>query len=188
MKHIAVISILIGSLSFPVMAQQAAHVHGIATMNLAIDNQQLQIEFVSPADGIVGFEYEPSSASEREAVKEAITRLRNPDSLIALPTAADCELQAVEVERHAEAEQKEHRQKDEHDHDDHGHDESDTKGSHSEFHAHYHFNCDGSSFTEIELTVFRHWPRIETIQVQALTSTGQMGGNINANNPVIRLP
>ncbi len=212
----------------PAFAQQAAHVHGVASMNLAYEGEELQIEFVSPADGIVGFEYEPSTDAERKAVEDAIAALRNPQSLFALPGNAGCELHEVEVERHAEDDHDEHghdehghdkhahdehghddhghdkHAHEEHKHDDHGHDEHDHdkhahdehghddhghgEEMHSEFHAHYHFDCDGSAIKEIQLTLFKNFPRIETLQLQALAPGGQTGGNINASNPVIRLP
>ena len=36
-------------LTYPTTAQQSAHVHGIATLNLAVEGDDLEIEFVSPA-------------------------------------------------------------------------------------------------------------------------------------------
>ena len=200
--------------STPAFAQQSAHVHGIASINLAIDGKELEIEFVSPAEGIVGFEYEPSTAAERKAVKDAIALLRNPDKLFSLPANAGCELHEVEAERHAEDEHDDHEHakheehdehdhdKDEHaghddhdedehakheDHDEHDHDAEDEGAVHSEFHAHYHFDCDGSGIKTIGLRLFETWPRIETVRVQALTPNGQTGGNIDAKDPVIRL-
>lgn len=220
-------------------AQQDAHVHGIASMNIAVEGEELQIEFVTPADGIVGFEYAPSSAAEIKAVADALSALENPESLFIIPASAECKLHEVEVERHAEGDHDEHghdghakhdeHAHDEHDHghdkhehgddkhahddhghdkhahDDHGHDEHDhdkhahddhghdehghdhAEAEHSEFHAHYHFDCEGPVQT-IELTLFSNWPRIETLRFQALTANGQTGGNTDASNPEIRLP
>ena len=77
--------------STPAVAQQSAHVHGFASIDLAIDDEALQIEFVSPAESIVGFEYKPSNATERKAVSDAIALLRNPEKLFALPASSGCE-------------------------------------------------------------------------------------------------
>ena len=195
------------------LAQQSAHVHGVASINLAIDGDELQIEFVSPADGIVGFEYEPSTSAERKAVADAIALLKNPDKLFALPASAGCKLHEVEAERHADGEHDEHDHgdehakhddhDDEHDHDhakhddhgdehDHDHAKHDDHGDeagavHSEFHAHYHFDCSNPAIAEIGLRLFDTWPRIEQVQVQALTPGGQTGGNIKPGDAVIRL-
>ena len=205
LKKTAFISLAIAC-SAPVLAQQAAHVHGFASINLAIDGDELQIEFVSPAESIVGFEYEPSTAAERKAVAEAIALLRKPEKLFDLPASAGCELHEVEAERHAEDEHDEHADHQEHDkehakyeghdeehehehaeHDEHAHEESGEGESHSEFHAHYHFDCNGSAIETVGLRLFETWPRIEEVRLQALTPGGQTGGNIEANDPVIRL-
>ena len=213
--------LLTTSLTLPVWAQQTAHVHGIAELNLAIDGDELEIEFVSPADSIVGFEYAPSTDAERKAVADAIAKLRNPENLFDIPASAGCKLHEVEVERHAEGDHDDHDDhkdehdhddhddhkdehdhddhddhkdkhehddhddhKDEHNHDDHGHDEAKT---HSEFHAHYHFDCANPGIETIGLRLFETWPEIETVRVQALTPAGQTGGNIEAKDPIIRL-
>lgn len=180
--------------STPAVAQQSAHVHGFASINLAIDDEELQIEFVSPAESIVGFEYEPSNATERKAVADAIALLRDPAKLFVLPASAGCELHEVEAERHDEGEHEEHGEhnEDEHaKHDEHGdenaHEDSDAGEGHSEFHAHYHFDCKNTAIETIDLSLFETWPRIEEVRVQALTPRGQFGGNIVTSDPVIRL-
>ncbi|MYG90534.1 MAG: DUF2796 domain-containing protein [Chloroflexi bacterium] len=70
--------------------------------------------------------------------------------------------------------------------DEHGHagDEGDT---HSEFHARYRCECNGSAIETIGVRLFEYWPRIEAIRVQALTPDGQFGGVAKADDPVIRL-
>ncbi len=198
-------------------AQESAHVHGIATLNLAIEGDELEIEFVSPADNIVGFEHEASTSAERNAIKTAIKKLENATTLFDLPSSAGCKLHEAEV-RHTHDEHDEHGHDDhaheakhddhghddhaheaEHDdhghddhskeakHDDHEHDHDKAEGEHSEFHAHYHFDCNGSAIASIGLRLFETWPRIEEIHLQALTPGGQFGGDIEAGDPVIRL-
>lgn len=189
--------------SAPAIAQQSAHVHGFASINLAIDDEELQIEFVSPAESIIGFEYKPSNTTERKAVVDAIALLRDPTKLFILPASAGCELHEVEAERHAEDEHDEHGEHDKDDHarhddhddhaedehgkDEHAHEDSGAGESHSEFHAHYHFECKNTAIETIDLRLFETWPRIEEVRVQALTPRGQTGGNIEASDPVIRL-
>ena len=195
-------------------AQQSAHVHGIATLNLAMEGDELEIEFVSPAGNIVGFEHEAVTEAERRAIRDAIEQLRKGNELFDLPLAASCSLQVAEVEHghgkeekredghghdaeHDDGEEHEHAGDEEHDthaereakHDDgdeHGHDgeEGDT---HSEFHARYRCECNGSAIETIGVRLFEYWPRIEAIRVQALTPDGQFGGVAKADDPVIRL-
>ena len=242
-------------------AQQSAHVHGIATLNLAMEGDELEIEFVSPAGNIVGFEHEAVTAAERRAIRDAIEQLRKGNELFDLPLAASCSLHVAEVEHgHGEEEKREdghgqdaqhdddehehpgedgdgthsgqgakHDDDDEHEHpgedgdgthsgheakhdddDEHGHAGEDGDGTHSgheakhddddehehpgedgdthsEFHARYRCECNGSAIETIGVRLFEHWPRIEAIRVQALTPDGQFGGVAKADDPVIRL-
>ena len=231
-------------------AQQSAHVHGIATLNLAMEGDELEIEFVSPAGNIVGFEHEAVTAAERRAIRDAIEQLRKGNELFDLPLAASCSLHVAEVEHgHGEEEKREdghgqdaehddgdehghagdeehgthakHDDGDEHGHagdeehgthakhddgDEHGHagdeehgthakhDDGDEHGhagdegdTHSEFHARYRCECNGSAIETIGVRLFEYWPRIEAIRVQALTPDGQFGGVAKADDPVIRL-
>ena len=116
-------------------AQQSAHVHGIATLNLAMEGDELEIEFVSPAGNIVGFEHEAVTAAERRAIRDAIEQLRKGNELFDLPLAASCSLHVAAVEHgHGEEEKREdgHGQDAEHDDgDEHGHAGEEGDGTHS---------------------------------------------------------
>ena len=172
-------------------AQQSAHVHGTAAINLAIEGEELEIEFVSPAGNIVGFEHEAVTPGERQAIRDAIEQLEEGHALFDLPHAASCSLHVADV-KHGHQEEEDPTDGRGHgaegdDHDEHGHTEEKADSTHSEFHAHYHYECDGSPITEIGVRLFEHWPRIEEIRVQALTPTGQFGAVTKAKDPVIRL-
>lgn len=122
-------------------AQQSAHVHGIATLNLAMEGDELEIEFVSPAGNIVGFEHEAVTATERRAIRDAVEQLRKGNELFDLPLAASCSLQVAAVEHgHGEEEKREdgHGQDAKHDDgDEHRHagdEEHDTHSGHDAEH------------------------------------------------------
>ena len=127
-----VVSLLI--LTGVTAAQQSAHVHGIATLNLAIEGDELGIEFVSPAGNIVGFEHEAVTEAERRAIRDAIEQLRKGNELFDLPLAASCSLHVAEVEHGHGAEEKRedgHGQDAEHDDgDEHGHASEEEHGTH----------------------------------------------------------
>ena len=162
-------------------AQQSAHVHGIATLNLAIEGDELGIEFVSPAGNIVGFEHEAVTEAERRAIRDAIEQLRKGNELFDLPLAASCSLHVAEVEHgHGEEEKREdghgqdaeHDDGDEHGHaseeehgthcgheakhddgDEHGHDgeEGDTHSKHDDGDEHGHADEDGDTHSEFHV-------------------------------------
>ena len=174
-----------------VAAQHSAHVHGIASLNLAIEGDGLEIEFVSPAGNIVGFEHQAVTPGERRAIRDAMAKLKEGDALFELPHAASCSLHVADVHHGHQGEEDPTDGPGDgarHDgHDEHGHTEEKADSTHSEFQAHYHYECGGSAIRAIGVRLFEHWPRIEEIRVQALTPTGQFGGVTKAKDPVIRL-
>jgi Protein of unknown function (DUF2796) len=74
-----------------------AHVHGAGTLNIAIDGKSVTMEFNAPANDIVGFEHEPSTADQRKAITAAKKRLINPLVLFVVPPAAGCSVKSAEV-------------------------------------------------------------------------------------------
>ena len=183
---------------------QDAHVHGIASINLVIEGDELEIEFESPAANIVGFEHAAESDQDKQAIEQALKTLGNPAAMFELPESAACSLEEVEAElhghddEHQEAHEHEghgHDEYDEHneahkdEHEGHGHDDHEGDHEvHSEFHAHYHFECeDPAKLTSIELPLFAQFPAIEEIHLQAITPRGQFGGDIEPEDAEIRL-
>ena len=57
--------------------QHDSHVHGIASMNLALEGDEVHIELDSPAANIVGFEHAPSSKADHAAVDKAVAMLND---------------------------------------------------------------------------------------------------------------
>ncbi|MFO7528229.1 MAG: DUF2796 domain-containing protein [Marinobacter sp.] len=48
-----------------------AHQHGHAELSFAVDGNQLEVMFVSPAYNVVGFEHEARTEAQNQALKEA---------------------------------------------------------------------------------------------------------------------
>ncbi|MGB5909410.1 MAG: DUF2796 domain-containing protein [Stenotrophomonas maltophilia] len=71
--------------------QLGAHVHGQATVDLALDQQTLEFALQAPGIGILDFERPPANATEQAALSHA-TALLKGGSWVTLPTAANCRL------------------------------------------------------------------------------------------------
>ena len=91
---LATLSLLTAGL--PVMAARAqdAHVHGEAILQLVIDDSGAFATFKSPAADIVGFERQPETDAEKQAVADALadrksTRLNSSHSSVSrMPSSA----------------------------------------------------------------------------------------------------
>ncbi|HKM36247.1 MAG TPA: DUF2796 domain-containing protein [Thiopseudomonas sp.] len=164
-----------------------AHVHGVATLNIALENQQLEMQLDSPAMNIVGFEYKPSSDADKQAVADAERTLKNEQALFALTTAGQCALSSMSIDNDLIGQHDEH----EHEHDnDHAHavhsNEKDAH-QHSDISAHYVFNCTApSKLNSIDLAgFFKAFPKTEKINVQLVTAEAQNGVELSPSNTVL---
>ena len=186
-------------------ASLAAHVHGLATLNVAFDGQQLELQLESPAMNIVGFEYQPSSVADHHAVSEAERQLKDALALFTLTSAAHCSLTSMTLDHDLTAEH-EHDDADERQHDsahphsaqhatahqtqatnthaENAHTEDELEHAHSDIQAHYIFNCSAADqLKSIDVTGFiKAFPATETIQVQLVTPTTQHGTELSASN------
>ena len=152
------------------------HEHGVASLNLALDGNTLEIQLESPAMNIVGFEHAASSAADQARVAAAKAALEQPLQLFNLPAAADCSLTRSELDSplfggaaHAHA-------KDEHEHE-HEHEEG---HEHSDVDADYSFNCNQpDALQQLDLSkLFEQFPATHKIAVQLIGRNGQQGAEL----------
>ncbi|HIE0125503.1 ZrgA family zinc uptake protein [Stenotrophomonas maltophilia] len=76
--------------------QLGAHVHGQATVDLALDQQTLEFALQAPGIGILDFERPPANATEQAALARAVALLKD-GRWVTLPTAADCRLSSSDA-------------------------------------------------------------------------------------------
>ena len=149
-----------------------AHEHGVASLNVALDGQTLEILLQSPAMNLVGFEHEAKSDADKAKVAAARQHLEQPQALFALPIEAKCALQDSELDSplfggHAH---------DEHEHaDEHGH---------SDIDASYRFACaNAEALQTLELgSFFGTFPGTEKLEVQLIGPSGQQGAELTPRN------
>lgn len=145
------------------------HSHGHGTLALVIEGNNLQIELSAPGMDIVGFEYEPETSRERKAVETALTDLKEPLKLIALPDLAGCKVISVDTNIVVE------------DHEAHealsvaAPPETDEEESrHTEFQASYAMTCaDSAAITSIYLPFFNRFSGSAKLAVTVITPNGQ---------------
>ncbi len=86
-------------LAVPARAHGAgSHVHGRATLEIAIDGAAVQVNLNSPLDNLLGFEHAPRNEKERQAVRTMALKLRQADNLLIFTPAAQCRLKSARLE------------------------------------------------------------------------------------------
>lgn len=146
--------------------QHEAHVHGEAQVLIALEGNTIEIELSSPAMNIVGFEHQPRTQSQFQAIESAMQVLKNPERLFSMPEPAKCSSVSTHVESSLS-------EKDEHNHQ-HESENEHTEEEHSDFSGHYRFQCEAMEhLTSLEIILFQQFPGTETIEVQSISSQGQ---------------
>lgn len=190
---------------------QEAHVHGLAKLTLAYEQGALEIEFESPTNNLVGFEYRASTQSEIDRVTKAKTLLSDASTLFETKGArcqlvsSNIDLSAIEAlnghqdEHHHEEHEHHHKDhghdKHEHEHEKHAHEHHDSEqesrdehpeSTHSEAHASYRFSCD-SQPEAIEVQLINHFPAIELLEAQWVSDNGQGAQQLSVSQNLLKL-
>ena len=111
-----------------------SHVHGVGTLNIAQDGNNLLFEFEIPGNDIVGFEYEAKEEDDIKKVKNALDILSDHKNMILPSGAGKCQIESYKAKVINE-------------------------GKHSEFLSNYKFNCENIS--ELKLVYIKYFKNFE---------------------------
>lgn len=154
----------------PVLAGKA-HEHGVARLDVAVEQARVTFLLEVPLDGLVGFEREPRSDAERAAVDAALARLRAPEKLFGIDSAAGCTAGKVTIESAALGLGG----------------AASAKDGHADLDASFEFNCrNGQQAGFVEVSLFDAFARLQRVEVQAATRKGQLKATLK--RPTTRLP
>lgn len=161
-----------------------SHVHGLSEMTIAVENQTLEIELISPAMNLVGFEHKAETKTDITAVKKAESLLKHSHKMFSF-SGGNCKLikQSIDISSIKSA----------HHHTEHAHEhkheyEQHHENSHNEVIAHYYYHCEKSSeLTTITVTAFDLFSGIEQIHTMWLTEVQQSAAILSTKNNVINL-
>lgn len=204
------LALLVSVAATPLLAQETrgmdAHVHGVSKLELAVEGSTIEMNLLSPGMDIVGFEYEPSSDADKDAVEAAIRAMLVPENIVALPEAAECRLTEVLAHLHTgdhdheegedhdyagEAGHDNHAEGEEHEHEEHAEGERhdhEEGAEHSEFHASYSFACEHpEELTTIGFPFFDRFENAQEIEAQFVTDAGAGSIEIGRDAPELTL-
>ena len=163
-----------------VIAQElGSHVHGLTELNVVIANQNVQIEFISPAMNLLGFERASNSPEESKLFNEVVEDLQAAEWLLG-DQLKDCQMSApvFEAPEFASHEMSEGHEEHEHEHEEHEHEASD----HADFRVQYLFDCQSAPPSDLNVTAFDRFMGIEEISVRWIVGRQQGVSNLTKNN------
>jgi hypothetical protein len=149
----------------------AAHQHGAAQLNVALDGNTLELALESPTMNIVGFEHAANSASDRAAAAKAQQQLQDPLALFAIAPSAGCTIVSVEVASPLFITSVTPNTQPSHEH--------------SDVDANYRLTCSQpEQLLNIDLReLFQRFPATQKIQAQLIGPNGQQGAELTLANP-----
>ena len=159
-----VTGLIFGSVASQASERQLdAHAHGVSTLKIAQEENVIIMELEAPGNDIVGFEHAAKNADQKTVVDEALSNLKNAESLFVLPRQAEC----VASEQKAEFE---------------------AEGDHAGFHVMWKLTCKQlKKATSLTIRYFDMFERAREVEVEAIGDAGQASIEVERDNPKIDL-
>jgi Protein of unknown function (DUF2796) len=157
-----------------------AHQHGIAKLDVVVEGSRIDLALEMPLDNLVGFERAPRTADEKRRVDAAIATLKAGAELFRIDPAAGCTLREVALSSAALK-------------------LGDAAGAagatagaggdgHADIDADIGFDCtQPARATQIEIGLFKAFPRLQRLEVQAATPKRQFKRSLKRPDGLLRL-
>ena len=136
-----------------------AHHHGLATLSMARDHQQLQVEFTSPVMNLLNEEPSQLDHQQSQKLDAILERLSDSEALFSLQ-GGKCTLSRAQARSPYSSGSHEH----EHKH--RKHDAHDDHADHKDVKITYWFQCEeNNSIQGIKSDIFGEFPQLTKIQL-----------------------
>jgi hypothetical protein len=180
------LSLMLPSPSFAVSNHLDAHVHGVSEMTIAFESKTVEIEMISPAMNLVGFEHLAESPEEIAIVEQTLRILQTPDELFSF-TGGRCVLVSQTIDSDGMIETNEHEHVHKHE-DSHAHESKHEheKSEHNDVIASYRYRCEEShSLSSITVNLFDFFNGLHEINTMWITETQQGAITLNVKQKQI---
>jgi hypothetical protein len=157
------------------------HVHGAAEMSIVAEGKTVVVEFRAPAEGVMGFEHEAKSDTERKKRDTALNTLKDRfGEMVIFDKKLGCATGAAEVTVvQTDAAGKEAQQ---------GKGDAKKSGEHREVRARQSFTCQSDpGGSRVRFGVSKLFPSIDQVKVQVLSGAKQAGATIRKDKGEVGL-
>ncbi len=169
------------------LAAFAAHEHGVAQLDVALDGSHARAMLDGAADNFTGFERAPADETQREQIHLVHNTLaRLPELVVLTPGCSGGTAQVTEPASMRDAEE----DRDEHPRETHEHDDEHSHQTHANWQATADYACDAATPpTHLDATaLFASFPRLSQLRLQWFGPNGQTGAVLTADAPSLALP
>jgi hypothetical protein len=171
----AALSALIGNPLIVIARELGPHVHGVASLQIAIDEKTMTLDFSGPLDNLIGFEHVPRNAKQKAAVKAMSDSLNKADQFF-IPTAdAQCTLQSVKLDSlvlESKATQDKEEKSQQHE----------EERGHADIDGEFIFACKQiGKLHDLEVKLFDAYPNLRQLKVEVATLKKQAVAKLTAD-------
>jgi hypothetical protein len=139
------------------------HVHGVATLTVAVDGNTLTLDLESPLDNLLGFEHLPRTEKEKGAVRDMAQRLNRTQSLFVPTPAAHCKPASVKLQSPVLEQER-----------------PAAGDGHADLDGEFVFRCERpEDLRDVEVQLFDGFPNMRQIDVQVAASRGQTAARLS---------
>lgn len=151
-------------LPLPALAgKPTAHVHGTASLQVAIDGNLLTLNLESPLESLLGFENAPRTDKQKAAVRTLSERLNQAGELFMPSPAARCVPVSVKLESPVLQAGKQP-----------------TGDSHADLDGEFVFRCEKpEALRDLEVAIFQGFPNLRRLDVQVAGPRGQSAARLS---------
>lgn len=185
-KQPLALAVMAAAVLSPALASEnpGAHVHGQASMQIALEGKRIDVIFETPAANLVGFEYEPKTGAEHKAVAEARQWLKSTP--LVNTAASTCRVEQAAVSAfhdNNEGHHDEHHHSDHHEHERH----QEVGESHSEFEVSQLLVCDSAPAENVVTLLLTQYPAITGLSIDWVSENGQGNTRLEAGETLVQL-
>ncbi len=138
------------------------HVHGVASLQVAVDGNTLTLHLESPLDNLLGFEHVARTEKEKAAVRDMAARLNKPETLFVPTPEAQCKAVSVDLESPVLQPAK-----------------AANSSGHADLDGDFVFRCEHPEVLRaIDVSLFDGFPNMRQVDVQVATSFGQAAAKL----------
>lgn len=145
------------------------HVHGVATLQIAVDTNTLTLDLSSPLDNLLGFEHAARNARQKTAVKNMADSLNHAERLFIPSADAQCTLQSVKLDSPVLKPQEKPEQQS-------------GERAHADIDGEFVFACKhGDQLHDLDVKLFAAHPNLHRINVEIATLHKQAAATLTAD-------
>jgi len=152
------------------------HVHGHATLTIAIEKNNLELSLMAPTESLLGFEHKAKSQDEISQAIEMKKHLSRYSNVIQF-IDGECQIKNTKIDMGDILGSY-----------DHSHLESSHQHTHHEIAVNYQLNCQNAdSISDADVLLFNQYKALNKVTVMLVTSSRQSAMELDASNTRITL-